>query len=102
MDHGEKNAFAIPLSIVQQVVTQGKNEVALEFHQDDLGSQRGDHCLVEMRVYVPPNEDLSGSEEDEREDAVTVFRNRIKSNLSGGMYYIHCSSYLVSLLSLSL
>lgn len=50
-DIGEKTAFEIPLSNVSQCVT-GKNEVTLEFHQNDDAPV----SLMEMRYHIPTTE----------------------------------------------
>lgn len=54
-------AFEVPLSNVSQCAT-GKNEVTLEFHQND----DTEVSLMEVRFYVPP------SQSDERQDPVEV------------------------------
>ena len=51
-DVGEKLSFEIPLMNVSQC-TQGKDEVALEFHQHD----DSELSLMEMRFYIPPAQD---------------------------------------------
>ena len=51
-DVGEKLSFEIPLMNVSQC-TQGKDEVALEFHQHD----DSELSLMEMRFYIPPSQD---------------------------------------------
>uniref|UniRef100_A0A8C7FSD7 FACT complex subunit SSRP1 n=1 Tax=Oncorhynchus kisutch TaxID=8019 RepID=A0A8C7FSD7_ONCKI len=53
-------AFEIPLASVSQCAT-GKNEVTLEFHQND----EAEVSLMEVRFYVPPGD--------------TVFRDRVLS-----------------------
>lgn len=62
-DINENTAFEIPLSNVSQCAT-GKNEVTLEFHQND----DTEISLMEVRFYVPPNQT------DERQDPVEVGR----------------------------
>ncbi|CAH2321440.1 FACT complex subunit SSRP1 [Pelobates cultripes] len=54
-DVGDQPAFELPLSNVSQC-TPGKNEVTLEFHQND----DSDVSLMEIRFYVPPNQDDGG------------------------------------------
>lgn len=44
--------FEIPLSNVSQCTT-GKNEVTLEFHQND----DAEVSLMEVRFYVPPTQE---------------------------------------------
>lgn len=83
-DIGEKTAFEIPLSNVSQCMT-GKNEVTLEFHQNDDAPV----SLMEMRYHIPVTE---SSETDPVEsfqqnvmqkanvlsvsgDAITIFRD---------------------------
>ncbi|XP_048450213.1 FACT complex subunit SSRP1-like [Rhincodon typus] len=51
-DIGEQSAFEIPLSNVSQCTT-GKNEVTLEFHQND----DAEVSLMEVRFYVPPSQE---------------------------------------------
>lgn len=46
-----KTSFDIPLNVVSQC-TPGKNEVTLEFHQDDEGPV----SLMEMRFHIPTTE----------------------------------------------
>ncbi|XP_043940113.1 FACT complex subunit SSRP1 [Protopterus annectens] len=53
-DIGESAAFEVPLSNVSQCTT-GKNEVTLEFHQND----DAEVSLMEMRFYVPPSQEDS-------------------------------------------
>lgn len=48
---GEKTAFEIPLSNVSQCLT-GKNEITLEFHQNDDAPV----SLMEMRYHIPTSE----------------------------------------------
>lgn len=50
-DIGEKSAFEIPLSNVSQCTT-GKNEITLEFHQNDDAPV----SLMEMRYHIPTTE----------------------------------------------
>ncbi|KAF1326581.1 Fact complex subunit ssrp1, partial [Globisporangium splendens] len=53
------SVLEIPLEQVSQCALPGKNEVELQFHEDDTVA--GDEeTLVEMRVYLPPGD---GSEE---------------------------------------
>ena len=51
-DVGDKLSFEIPLTNVSQC-TQNKDEVALEFHQND----DSELSLMEMRFYIPPSQD---------------------------------------------
>ncbi|XP_042202637.1 FACT complex subunit SSRP1-like [Callorhinchus milii] len=51
-DIGDQPAFEIPLTNVSQC-TPGKNEVTLEFHQND----EADVSLMEVRFYVPPSQE---------------------------------------------
>lgn len=60
-DVNDNTAFEVPLSNVSQCAT-GKNEVTLEFHQND----DTEVSLMEVRFYVPP------SQSDERQDPVEV------------------------------
>eukprot|EP00467_Chlorarachnion_reptans_P007869 CAMPEP_0114505740 /NCGR_PEP_ID=MMETSP0109-20121206/11022_1 /TAXON_ID=29199 /ORGANISM="Chlorarachnion reptans, Strain CCCM449" /LENGTH=819 /DNA_ID=CAMNT_0001684215 /DNA_START=201 /DNA_END=2660 /DNA_ORIENTATION=+ len=56
-----KCTFEIPLSAVSQSVIQGKHEISLLFHEDDTTGQE-EEVLTEMRIYVPPKEDLEDDE----------------------------------------
>lgn len=60
-DVNDSTAFEVPLANVSQCAT-GKNEVTLEFHQND----DAEVSLMEVRFYVPP------SQADERQDPVEV------------------------------
>ncbi|XP_068448741.1 FACT complex subunit SSRP1a isoform X1 [Clinocottus analis] len=64
----DSTAFEVPLSNVSQCAT-GKNEVTLEFHQND----DTDVSLMEVRFYVPP------SQADERQDPVEAFADNVLS-----------------------
>uniref|UniRef100_A0A8D3BC77 FACT complex subunit SSRP1 n=1 Tax=Scophthalmus maximus TaxID=52904 RepID=A0A8D3BC77_SCOMX len=65
-DVNDNAAFEIPLSNVSQCAT-GKNEVTLEFHQND----DTEVSLMEVRFYVPP------SQTDERQDPVEAFAENV-------------------------
>ncbi|KAE8285896.1 FACT complex subunit SSRP1 [Larimichthys crocea] len=67
-DVNDNAAFEIPLSNVSQCAT-GKNEVTLEFHQND----DTEVSLMEVRFYVPP------SQSDERQDPVEAFAQSVLS-----------------------
>uniref|UniRef100_A0A3Q3FT96 FACT complex subunit SSRP1 n=1 Tax=Kryptolebias marmoratus TaxID=37003 RepID=A0A3Q3FT96_KRYMA len=67
-DINDTSAFEIPLSNVSQCAT-GKNEVTLEFHQND----DTEVSLMEVRFYVPP------SQADERQDPVEAFAQNVLS-----------------------
>ncbi|KAM4732716.1 FACT complex subunit SSRP1a isoform 2-T2 [Anableps anableps] len=67
-DINDNTAFEIPLSNVSQCAT-GKNEVTLEFHQND----DTEVSLMEVRFYVPP------SQTDERQDPVEAFAQNVLS-----------------------
>uniref|UniRef100_A0AAX7SE71 FACT complex subunit SSRP1 n=1 Tax=Astatotilapia calliptera TaxID=8154 RepID=A0AAX7SE71_ASTCA len=64
----DNTAFEVPLSNVSQCAT-GKNEVTLEFHQND----DTEVSLMEVRFYVPP------SQSDERQDPVEAFAQNVLS-----------------------
>ncbi|XP_053548252.1 FACT complex subunit SSRP1 [Bombina bombina] len=66
-DIGEQTAFELPLSNVSQCTT-GKNEVTLEFHQND----DSEVSLMEIRFYVPPSQDDGG-------DPVEAFSKNVVS-----------------------
>uniref|UniRef100_A0A3B5B5Y3 FACT complex subunit SSRP1 n=1 Tax=Stegastes partitus TaxID=144197 RepID=A0A3B5B5Y3_9TELE len=67
-DVNDSTAFEVPLSNVSQCAT-GKNEVTLEFHQND----DTEVSLMEVRFYVPP------SQADERQDPVEAFAQNVLS-----------------------
>ncbi|XP_054648086.1 FACT complex subunit SSRP1a [Dunckerocampus dactyliophorus] len=67
-DVNDNTAFEIPLANVSQCAT-GKNEVTLEFHQND----DTEVSLMEVRFYVPP------SQADERQDPVEAFAQNVLS-----------------------
>ncbi|XP_060783304.1 FACT complex subunit SSRP1a [Neoarius graeffei] len=67
-DVNESPAFEIPLANVSQCTT-GKNEVTVEFHQND----DAEVSLMEVRFYVPP------STGDDGTDPVEVFSQNILS-----------------------
>ncbi|KAM4808926.1 FACT complex subunit SSRP1 [Rhinophrynus dorsalis] len=66
-DVGEQPAFELPLSNVSQCTT-GKNEVTLEFHQND----DSEVSLMEIRFYIPPTQDDGG-------DPVEAFAQNVLS-----------------------
>ncbi|XP_063046680.1 FACT complex subunit SSRP1a [Engraulis encrasicolus] len=68
-DVSDSPAFEIPLSNVSQCAT-GKNEVTLEFHQND----DAEVALMEVRFYVPPN-----TSEDGGGDPVEAFAQNVLS-----------------------
>ncbi|KAL1498349.1 hypothetical protein ABEB36_009162 [Hypothenemus hampei] len=70
-DIGEKSAFEIPLNHVSQCTT-GKNEVTMEFHQNDDAPV----SLMEMRFYIPASE-LAGDT-----DPVEAFQEQVMSKAS--------------------
>jgi structure-specific recognition protein 1 len=80
----DKLAFELPYSDIAQSVVQGKNEVSFEFHQDDT-VQPDEDCLVEMRLYIPPNykgasnddEAILDLEQTSAKSAVELFQNDI-------------------------
>ncbi|KAG9345586.1 hypothetical protein JZ751_008730 [Albula glossodonta] len=67
-DINDSPAFEVPLSSVSQCAT-GKNEVTLEFHQND----DAEVSLMEVRFYVPP------STGDEGTDPVEAFAQNVLS-----------------------
>ncbi|KAF5287802.1 hypothetical protein FQR65_LT12170 [Abscondita terminalis] len=70
-DIGEKTVFEIPLNHVSQCVT-GKNEVTLEFHQNDDAPV----SLMEMRFFIPTSE-LAGDV-----DPVDAFQKQVMNKAS--------------------
>ncbi|KAK5644541.1 hypothetical protein RI129_005841 [Pyrocoelia pectoralis] len=70
-DIGEKTVFEIPLNHVSQCVT-GKNEVTLEFHQNDDAPV----SLMEMRFFIPASE-LAGDV-----DPVDAFQKQVMKKAS--------------------
>ncbi|KAL2077845.1 hypothetical protein ACEWY4_027349 [Coilia grayii] len=67
-DVSDSPAFEIPLSNVSQCAT-GKNEVTLEFHQND----DAEVALMEVRFYVPPSNGEEGG------DPVEAFAQNVLS-----------------------
>ncbi|KAM9833515.1 FACT complex subunit SSRP1a [Syngnathus typhle] len=65
-DVNDTTAFEVPLANVSQCAT-GKNEVTLEFHQND----DAEVSLMEVRFYVPPGQ------ADERQDPVEAFAQNV-------------------------
>ncbi|XP_045071819.1 FACT complex subunit SSRP1 isoform X2 [Coregonus clupeaformis] len=63
--------FEIPLASVSQCAT-GKNEVTLEFHQND----EAEVSLMEVRFYVPPGD---AATTEEGPEPVEVFRDSVLS-----------------------
>lgn len=70
-DIGNNTAFEIPLNHVSQSST-GKNEVTLEFHQNDDAPV----SLMEMRFFIPSNE-LAGDL-----DPVEAFQQQVMNKAS--------------------
>lgn len=58
---GDGPAFEVPFTDVAQCVLQ-KNEVTLEFHQDDTSASVDSESLVELRLYFPPDGDMDADE----------------------------------------
>uniref|UniRef100_A0A4W5KKZ3 FACT complex subunit SSRP1 n=1 Tax=Hucho hucho TaxID=62062 RepID=A0A4W5KKZ3_9TELE len=67
-DVNDSSVFEIPLASVSQCAT-GKNEVTLEFHQND----DAEVSLMEVRFYVPPGN------ADEGTDPVEAFAQNVRS-----------------------
>ncbi|CAL8302834.1 unnamed protein product [Arctogadus glacialis] len=67
-DVNDSTVFEIPLNSVSQCAT-GKNEVTLEFHQND----DAEVSLMEVRFYVPPGPS------DEGQDPVEAFAQNVLS-----------------------
>ncbi|SPQ94722.1 FACT complex subunit SSRP1 [Plasmodiophora brassicae] len=76
---GDEVAFDFPLADVAQTARQGKNEVSIEFHQDDTAAPDEDR-LVEMRFYVPPlpADEVEGDEATRQERGVVLFHQQIQ------------------------
>lgn len=70
MDCEKKSSFEIPLQHVSQCTT-GKNEVTLEFHQDDDAPV----SLVEMRFHIPVTESSEA-------DPVEAFQHNVMKQAS--------------------
>lgn len=68
-DVGHHTAFEIPLYDVSQCNT-GKNEVTLEFHQNDDAPV----SLMEMRFHIPVSDSVD-------QDPVEAFHQQVKQNL---------------------
>lgn len=69
---GGARALDLPLGDVSQV-TRNKNDITVEFHQDDTLSFHEGDALVEMKVYVPPT--AKGLGEEDSNDPSTTARN---------------------------
>lgn len=78
-DVNDNTAFEIPLSNVSQCAT-GKNEVTLEFHQND----DTEVSLMEVRFYVPP------SQADERQESVEVSSRLPNTGLRAETLFMKC------------
>jgi structure-specific recognition protein 1 len=72
---GDQKAFELPLAEVSKTSTPTKNEVMLDFHQDDTNAE-GAESLIEMRFFIPntkpateKKEGQAGAEEEEEEEA---------------------------------
>jgi len=75
-DVGGTKAFEVTLKDISQASLQGKNEVAIEFQQDDTGTAAKEDALVEMSFYVPPASTQYQSEEDDK-SAAKVFLDEV-------------------------
>ena len=75
-DDNDTTLLEIPLDQVSQCALPNKNEVELQFHEDDTVAA-DEETLAEMRLYVPPN-----LEDDE--SAADVLKSEIlqKANIS--------------------
>jgi structure-specific recognition protein 1 len=72
---GSASVLEIPLEQVSQCALPGKNEVELQFHEDDTVA--GDEeTLVEMRLYLPPPAG-QGDEEDDETVTAEKFRDEV-------------------------
>lgn len=69
-DVGHHTAFEIPLEDVSQCTT-GKNEVTLEFHQNDDAPV----SLLEMRFHIPINDGAD-------QDSVEAFHQQVMEKAS--------------------
>lgn len=77
-DIGDQPVFEIPLSNVSQCTT-GKNEVTLEFHQND----DAEVSLMEVRFYVPPTQEDGVDPVEVSALLVTVGTGMVKWVLAG-------------------
>lgn len=77
-DIGDQPVFEIPLSNVSQCTT-GKNEVTLEFHQND----DAEVSLMEVRFYVPPTQEDGVDPVEVRCPLVTLGADGIERALAG-------------------
>lgn len=75
----DNTAFEVPLSNVSQCAT-GKNEVTLEFHQND----DTDVSLMEVRFYIPP------AQADERQDPVEVRKDGLLPFYTASSLLVKC------------
>jgi hypothetical protein len=66
-----KPAFEIPLSELANAAVSAKNEVTLEFSPNDTSSSAKKlDALVDIRLYIPPNNEEEGDEQSA--DAASV------------------------------
>jgi hypothetical protein len=65
--HAGKQLFEIPLSDVAQATLASKNDVAIEFHQDDITAGLEHDFLSEIRFYIPPDKTDKKDKEGEGE-----------------------------------
>lgn len=77
-DIGDQPVFEIPLSNVSQCTT-GKNEVTLEFHQND----DAEVSLMEVRFYVPPTQEDGVDPVEVRCPLVTLGADGVERALAG-------------------
>jgi len=56
LKYEDQTALELPLKTVVQCVAPGKNDIEMHFEDDESGAIE-DEILVEMKFYVPPNED---------------------------------------------
>lgn len=77
-DIGDQPVFEIPLSNVSQCTT-GKNEVTLEFHQND----DAEVSLMEVRFYVPPTQEDGVDPVEVRLPLVTLGAGGAEQALAG-------------------
>jgi structure-specific recognition protein 1 len=74
-DKDDASILEIPLNLVSQCALPGKNEVELQFHEDDTVA--GDEeTLVEMRLYLPSSSNVTSTtnENDDQEENSRVFQ----------------------------
>lgn len=80
----DRPVFDVNFATMSQSVIQGKNEVALEFHEDDIALDNDMATLVEMRVHIPDGEEEEEVEGEETKSAAMRFHSSIAEKADFG------------------